>query len=288
MKTNILCIPCMINQVIKIGKELNKDEDSIEKVVFDTMRYISNISMDYSPPHITRNIYRMINIEFETEDPYGKIKEYYNKEMLKLEGDMQRIIDTAVDKFEAALKLAITGNIIDFGGNHHISKEDILNRIQEIENKNLDIDKSKELYNKLKKSKNLLYIGDNCGEIVFDKLFLKNIKKDFPELHIYYGVRGFPIINDITKKDAYDTGIDKYADIIDNGDAAPGTIIEFVSKDFRDKFYGADVIIAKGQGNYETLDNIDRKNVFMLFMAKCDVISKKINVKKMGLVCMEK
>lgn len=246
MKTNILCIPCMINQVIKIGKELNKDEDSIEKVVFDTMRYISNISMDYSPPHITRNIYRMINIEFETEDPYGKIKEYYNKEMLKLEGDMQRIIDTAVDKFEAALKLAITGNIIDFGGNHHISKEDILNRIQEIENKNLDIDKSKELYNKLKKSKNLLYIGDNCGEIVFDKLFLKNIKKDFPELHIYYGVRGFPIINDITKKDAYDTGIDKYADIIDNGDAAPGTIIKFVSKDFRDKFYGADVIIAKG------------------------------------------
>ncbi len=207
--------------------------------------------------------------------------------MLKIENELENIIENSNDKFLSAMKLAITGNIIDFGPKHEITKEMVLKKVYEAENASLVIDRSNELYNKLKESKKLLYIGDNCGEIVFDKVFINYMKKEFPLLEITFAVRGKPAINDITIDDAIETGIDKIVKIIDNGDDAPGTIIEDVKDEFREIFYNSDIIISKGQGNYETLNDIDRDDVFFLFMAKCDVIAGKLNVNKMSLVCTD-
>lgn len=143
------------------------------------------------------------------------------------------------------------------------------------------------MYEKLKKADTLLYLGDNCGEIVFDKVFIEYLKDIFPNLKIFYGVRGRPIINDGTLEDAEMVGMREVAKVLDNGDGAPGTVIEDVREEFRRLFYGADIVIAKGQGNYETLSGTDREEVYLLFMAKCGVVAKKIGVETMSLIRMK-
>lgn len=286
MKTVVECIPCLINQGIKISNFLNLDAVKKGEIVREIMSELQSKTLeDSTPPHLAKDIYKLIYSSVNNDDPYFEIKEYYNKELLKLEDDLRKLIYESEDSFHMALKLAITGNIIDFGTNHEITKNLIYEKIEEVEDKNLAIDNSKELYDKLKNSKQLMYLGDNCGEIVFDKLFIAYLKQEFPDLNIIFGVRGMPIINDITLKDAKDVGINLIASLIDNGDGAPGTIIDNTKKEFKDSFYKSDLIIAKGQGNFETLSNINREDVFFLLMAKCNVISTEIGVPLMSLIC---
>jgi len=151
----------------------------------------------------------------------------------------------------------------------------------------LVVDHSESLYQRLKTARSLMYLGDNCGEICLDKLFIKYIKKEFPNIKIYFGVRGQAIVNDVTLEDAQMVAMEEVAEVIENGDSSLGTVIERVSDEFREKFYNADVVIAKGQGNYESLSEIDRNNVFHLFMAKCNPVSNSLGVKTLSIVCVE-
>lgn len=160
-------------------------------------------------------------------------------------------------------------------------------KIVNIEELYLTIDDSKILYERLKSAKSIMYLGDNSGEICLDKLFIKYIKNEFPDINVYFGVRGKRIINDVSLEDAQIVGIHEVANVIENGDGSLGTVIERVSDEFREKFYDADVIIAKGQGNYESLSEIDKKNIFHLFMAKCENVSNSLGIKPMSIVCVE-
>jgi hypothetical protein len=119
-----------------------------------------------------------------------------------------------------------------------------------------------------------LYLADNAGEIVFDKIFVKNIKERYPGLTIYFAVRGEPVLNDATEQDAYFVGIEKYAEIINNGTCVPGTDLDIVSKQFKQVFKEADLIISKGMGNYETLCGC-KENIYYLMLCKCQVFQKK-------------
>jgi uncharacterized protein with ATP-grasp and redox domains len=240
-----------------------------------------------SPPHLAKKVYSIICKFARTDNPYREIKEYYNRELLGMEGRLKEIIAGSSDSFNAALKLAITGNIIDFGTEYQITKEFVLGKLDEVHKKELKIDDSIEMYEKLKKADTLFYLGDNCGEIVIDKIFIGHLKSIFPNLNITYGVRGKSIINDVTLEDAEMVKMEEVAEVLDNGDGAPGTVIEDVKDEFKSLFYRSDIVIAKGQGNYETLSGIDREDVYLLFMAKCDVVAKKISVEPMSLICME-
>lgn len=287
MKTTVECIPCLLNQGIKISKFINCEDMKLEEMLREVIGYLHRENYQMTPPHLAKNIYEIISKHTKIDDPYYSIKRYFNKELMKIEEDLDKIIEDSETKFDTAIKLAITGNIIDFGVGYDIDKKMILDRVKSIGNMLLTRNNAKELYDGLGSAKTLLYLGDNCGEIVFDKVFVKYIKKLFPQLKIKFGVRGGPIINDVTIEDAKEIGMDKFAEIINNGDRAPGTIMDNVSKEFKQSFYEADIIISKGQGNYETLNQIDRNNVYFLFISKCNVISEELGIDKMSLLCLK-
>ncbi|MFT5873250.1 MAG: hypothetical protein ACI8WT_002194 [Clostridium sp.] len=287
MKLDLNCITCNIKQVIKITELFEVDRNKKEEMMREVLEYLSNADYNKCNPEIIAGSWDIILKHIENANPYADIKQYYNMEVLKMTESIERLIENSDDKFNTALKIAIAGNLIDFSATHKFDLEMLLKKILNIDKINLAIDNSKELYERLKTAKSVLYLGDNCGEICLDKLFIKYVRNEFPNIKVYFGVRGKIIINDVTFDDALMVGMQEVAEVIENGDGSLGTVIERVSSKFKEKFYQADVIIAKGQGNYESLSEIDKNNIFHLFMAKCDPVANSLGVKSMSIVCVE-
>lgn len=253
----------------------------------DVLGYLQATNYKRCNPEVVKGTWDIITEHINNTNPYREIKSYYNRELMNIADNIRILINESDDKFNAALKIAITANLIDFAASHTFDEKMLLEKINTINEQNMPIDDSKKLYEKLKTAKTLLYLGDNCGEIVIDKIFIEYINVAFPNIKVYFGVRGKPIVNDVTIEDANMVQMQEAAEVISNGDGSLGTVIEKTSTVFRDVFYRADVIIAKGQGNYESLSEIDRSAVFFLFMAKCDAVASSLNVANLSIVCAE-
>ena len=278
MKINEKCLPCLINQVIKVANITNcSNRDDLYHQVFEQL---SKIDFNKSNPEIIGMIFELVKKHLNNEDPYQGIRQYYNNLFLQSYDDF----DKKINSFKTAIKYAIIGNIIDFSpiNNQEITKID--DWFDNIDNLSLTIDHVDKLINDIKKAKTILYLGDNCGEICLDKLLLKRIKQLNPSLKIYFGVRGKPVVNDSIESDAYEVGIDEYASIISNGDNSLGTILSRTTAQFNQIYQNCDFVIAKGQANFESLSE-ENKKIYFLLMVKCDVIAKYINVPEKSLVC---
>lgn len=278
MKINEKCLPCLINQVVKVANITNcSNRDDLYHQVFEQL---SKIDFNKSNPEIIGMIFELVKKHLNNEDPYQEIRQYYNNLFLQSYDDF----DKKINSFKTAIKYAIIGNIIDFSpiNNQEITKID--DWFDNIDNLSLTIDHVDKLINDIKKAKIILYLGDNCGEICLDKLLLKRIKQLNPSLKIYFGVRGKPVVNDSIESDAYEVGIDEYASIISNGDNSLGTILSRTSAQFNQIYQNCDFVIAKGQANFESLSE-ENKKIYFLLMVKCDVIAKYINVPEKSLVC---
>jgi uncharacterized protein with ATP-grasp and redox domains len=224
---------------------------------------------------VYKTIYRITNIE----DPFHEIKKNCTKYLLSIYEDLKEKIESTDDPLLTALRFAAIGNAIDFGANPTFNlKKEIYN----IHLKDFDRCDYETFKKDLKRARNILYIADNAGETVFDKLLIEKISKP-----IIYVVRKRPIINDATLEDAQDAGIDKVAEIISSGCDAPGTILRLCTKNFKKIFRDSDMIISKGQGNYETLSN-QRHPIFYLLKIKCSVIARDIGIKDGSLVLIKK
>ena len=267
MKTYIECVPCIINQAIHLSRDLTEDHKKQESFLREVLKNLSEVSYNHSPPHIAAHVYRLIRQTLNNPDPYKKVKDEYNQKAKKLYPSLKKKVKGSSDRFRTAVKLAIAGNVIDFGSSQNFQLDET---IKQVLNKKLAIDDITRLKNEINKASNILYLGDNAGETFFDRILIEK----FPKKEIYYGVRGTPVINDATEEDARFAGLDKIAQIISNGSDAPGTILDECSREFREIFNKADLIIAKGQGNYETLNEVKDKNIFFLFMVKCPVIAR--------------
>ena len=278
MKINEKCLPCLINQVIKVANITNcSNRDDLYHQVFEQL---SKIDFNKSNPEIIGMIFELVKKHLNNEDPYQEIRQYYNNLFLQSYDDF----DKKINSFKTAIKYAIIGNIIDFSpiNNQEITKID--DWFDNIDNLSLTIDHVDKLINDIKKAKIILYLGDNCGEICLDKLLLKRIKQLNPSLKIYFGVRGKPVVNDSIESDAYEVSIDEYASIISNGDNSLGTILSRTSAQFNQIYQNCDFVIAKGQANFESLSE-ENKKIYFLLMVKCGVIAKYINVPEKSLVC---
>lgn len=278
MKINEKCLPCLINQVIKVANITNcSNRDDLYHQVFEQL---SKIDFNKSNPEIIGMIFELVKKHLNNEDPYQEIRQYYNNLFLQSYDDF----DKKINSFKTAIKYAIIGNIIDFSpiNNQEITKID--DWFDNIDNLSLTIDHVDKLINDIKKAKIILYLGDNCGEICLDKLLLKRIKQLNPSLKIYFGVRGKSVVNDSIESDAYEVGIDEYASIISNGDNSLGTILSRTSAQFNQIYQNCDFVIAKGQANFESLSE-ENKKIYFLLMVKCGVIAKYINVPEKSLVC---
>lgn len=289
MEINERCLPCLINQVIKVANITNvKDKQGLYKKVF---QYLSTIDFHLTNPEIIGETFLMIKKQINNNDPYQKIRQYYNQLFLQHIDQFDQQIEKDQQPFHKAIQYAIIGNIIDFSpiNNQLVNdKTSIFDYFQKYsqEMNQFSIDHSKQLYNNIKNSHTLLYLGDNCGEICLDKLLMKQIKKINPHIQIYFGVRGENVVNDNIEEDAYFVGIDEYAQIISNGDYSLGTILKRTSQEFQNIYNKADIIIAKGQANYESLSE-EKRNIYFLLMIKCAVISEYIDAKQGSMICFK-
>lgn len=286
MKLDLNCITCNISQVNKVMDILSISESDKEKIMREVLKYLSQADYLKCNPEIIRGTWNIITKYSGNRDPYKDIKNFYNLEVLKLLPELQLIIDDSKDRLYVALKIAIEGNLIDFAAKHDFSIKTLKDRLISSGNTGLAVDHYSQLKEKLFRAKSLLYIGDNCGEICLDKLFIYYIKEEFPKINVTYVVRGSTVINDVTLYDSKLVAMEDVAEVIDNGDDSLGTVLTRVGEDFKSLYNSSDVIIAKGQGNFESLADEARDNLYHLFMAKCEPVAKLLNVDKMSILCI--
>ncbi len=270
MKTDFECIPCLIRQTLDTVRLTTDDPLIHEKAIREILSVISQMDFQRSPVAMGRSIQRLIQQITGVDDPYKQLKRKFNRLALDLYPMLKQRVNTAPDQFEAAARLALAGNMIDFGSGHTIRTSDVVATIETSLSAPINGD-IRLLKQAVDAADTLIYLGDNCGEIVFDRLFIEQL---LPK-KIIYVVRAAPIINDVTMADAMATGMTDRVGVIDSGSDAPGTLLEDCSTSFKKALKSSDLVIAKGQGNYETLSEID-KLVFFMLKAKCPVVARDI------------
>ena len=269
------CLPCSLNGALRAGRIATDDEKKI-KILLDEVKIIlSNIPSEITPPEIARLVYQKVSEVTGNYDPYKEIKSQSTKRALKLLPSLKEKIEKSNDKLLTAIRIAIAGNVIDFGVDRSFDIEQEIDEVIKKDFAILDYDKFK---NYLDINNEILYVGDNAGESVFDRILIEEMKKT-----VRYVVRGVPVINDATYEDAELAGIDKVATILSSGTDAPGTILKTCNPEFKNIFNNSKLIISKGQGNYEALSN-EKRPIFFLLIVKCHVLANDIGVNKGDII----
>lgn len=289
MKFDYECLHCYLKQVQKVSKILEIEDDIKESVVREVLKQLSEADYDKTNPEIMYDTWGIITKIVGDKNPYKSIKEFYNNEMMKIYNVLKDSLNSSPKQYrlQKAILLAIEGNLIDFGANHYFDGEAMTKSLIEGPKHNLAINHTDELCKRIKKAKKLLYIGDNCGEIVLDKLMISVIKDENPNIKITFSVRSDSILNDITVDDADQVGMKEVAEVIDSGSGESGAVLHKCSQSFMQCYNEADVIIAKGQGNYESLNESDNDKLFFLFIAKCQKVADYLNIDLMDRLCCE-
>lgn len=280
METYFDCIPCFIRQALDAARLATSNENIHEQVLRGVLKEASEMDLLKSPPVMAQRIHRMIRKLSGSSDPYKELKERYNRIALGLYPKLNQQVKNASNPLEMAVRLAIAGNIIDFGVNSRVDHFCLKDTIEHALSGQFFGDMEK-LFYAISRAEKILYLGDNAGEIVFDQILIEQL----PAYKVTFAVKGSPIINDATMADAEATGMTELVEVIDNGSDAPGTIITECSEVFRQRFADADLVIAKGQGNYETLTGVG-KNIFFILKAKCPVIARHIGCEVGSLVVL--
>lgn len=268
MQTCLDCIPCFVRQTLDASQKVTDDPAVHEQIMRDVLRWISDMDMSLSPPALAQRIHRRLRELTGVDDPYREEKDQHNQMALKLLPDLRKQVAAANDPLMTAAHLAIAGNIIDLGAKSGLDESEIHEALLHASEKPLegDLDSFRD---EVARSGTILYLTDNCGEIVFDTLLIEQLDPQ----RVTLAVRGFPVINDATREDAVTAGLDQMVPILGNGSDAPGTLIDECSEEFRHAFHSADLIISKGQGNFETLSDCG-ENIFFLLKVKCPVVAK--------------
>ncbi len=266
MRTSLECMPCFVRQTLD-ACSMSTDNTAVhEQILRDVLRWMSEMNMNDPPPVLARRIHNRLRELTGVVDPYARHKSDHNKMALALLPSLRGQIEQSPDPLMCAAHLAIAGNIIDLGVKHGLQESEVQEAIQHAVE--IPLEGDTELFrSELAAAKSILYLADNAGEIVFDRLLIEHLGPD----RVTVAVRGKPIINDATLQDAHEAGLAEIVDVIDNGDDVPGTWLETCSENFRRHFYSADLIISKGQGNFETL-NERTENIFFLFKVKCPAV----------------
>jgi len=287
MHVSIECYPCLLNQVLTTVELCNLEEFQKKKVMNYALSVLAERSDTVYPQEIVVavNEYLVRNFDFDPEkfDPYESIKQRSRQTALKFFSSLEKRILEAGKPLEFAIKCAALGNIIDYGAKAHgsLDVETELKRLDDLDFSIYDIDPFLERF---KRCRRILYLGDNVGEDVFDKALIKEMKRHHPAVDIYFAARERPVINDVTIDDAKAIGMDTVARVISSGSVYPGTIMPETSQEFQELFSGADMIISKGQGNFETLVDTAHPALFFLLRAKCGKVAQALGVSEGSMI----
>jgi damage-control phosphatase, subfamily I len=275
MKITFDCIPCLIGHAIHVAKMVSDDDLVRHEIIKKTLADSVNLDLSLTPPEQARLIHQMIKTASGVNDPYQEAKDLSTEFALKLMPNVREKIKNSKNKFETIVRLVIAGNIIDYGAIRDFDLDTARKRIFEVFDMPIDLDAVKLLEKSMDKAKKIFYMADNCGEAVFDRLLIERYSDK-----ITLGVRGEPILNDITPREIKASELD-IVPYVHTGDMTPGVSMRHSSKEFLDEMRSADLVIAKGQGNYETLNEYD-KPIFFLLRIKCQIIADLIGNTNLG------
>lgn len=275
MRIHLECMSCFVRQTLESVRMASEDPGVHERVLRKVLRELSEIDMRRTPPEMARQIHRLIREETGCPDPYDEVKRRFNRYALSVLPDLERRVREADDPLEMAVLVAIAGNVIDFGVHGHIDEDHVRDEVDQVAKAPLNGD-IEELRTALSAAKTVLYLTDNAGEIVFDRLLMQEIRRLGNAPRITACVKGHPVLNDATLEDAREARLSELATVIDNGLDVPGTVVAESAPALQEAFREADVVLAKGQGNFETLNESARR-IFFLFKAKCPLVARLAN-----------
>ena len=274
------CAECLYDK----QQHLTDNEEYLKEI----KAIIDNRGENDTSPYLVYLFGQVHEKYFGKRASYKDVKKKYNDLVLSLEDDIRRKIEESDNPLETALAYARVGNYIDFGAMNSVDEDTFLSLVGDVEVHDRDKDTIESFVKQLGEAKTFLLITDNCGEIVLDKLFIEQLKKRFPKLDVSILVRGGEVLNDATVQDAEYVGIDRLARVISNGNPVAGTVYDMLSDEAKDVLDHSDVILAKGQGNYESLCK-QGKHIFYSFLCKCELFTNRFQVPKLtGIFTEEK
>jgi uncharacterized protein with ATP-grasp and redox domains len=282
VKAHIECIPCLLRQALEATKMSTTDEIVREKSLREVTIYLSNEQWTKILPELGTKVHRIVKRVTGNVDPYNQLKEKYNYMALELYPKLKTIVENSEDPLLTAAKVAIAGNVIDFGPKVTINLEKEVKNVLYNELAINDIDQLKE---SLFKSRKVLYLADNAGETVFDRILVEELLKQ--NVEVTYAVKDAPILNDATFRDAEIAGITKMAKVMSIGTDCTGVLFKECSKEFLKEIENSNLVISKGQGNYESLNDVKNKKIFFLLKIKCPIIAENIGAKTSSIVLMK-
>ena len=280
MRTYLDCIPCFFRQALDAARISGAGTIIQRRVLHEVAKKLPEFSLRAMPPEIALKVYGIVGRITHHNDPYQKIRKQSNRLALMMYPELRSRVSASEDRLIKAVEMAIAGNIIDYGVKNSLNIKEELKKILLTEKhvfgkgNNVFIHYH-DFERMVRKAKNILYLADNAGETVFDRILIEEIKKRDAYKKIIYVVKEAPIINDALIGDAYQCGIDKIATVVSSGSSAPGTILSLCSREFLKMYRAADMIISKGQGNFEALSE-EKKPIFFMLRAKCPVVAKDI------------
>ena len=281
MRLSLDCIPCFQRQALQAMRFVTKDEVLHEEALRAVMRELLSLRWEATPPELARRVHRLVRRYSGSADPYLEVKRQSNLQAMGIYPEAKKLVRQSTDPLETAVRLSIAGNVMDFGAS---SSFDLEATIGDVLHREFAINDLERLRGELGDAKSILYFLDNAGEAVFDRLLMETILELHPVEQVDFVVKGGPVLNDVTEEDAREAGLDTLGRVrflkITNGD--PGTGPSRRSREVRGWILGHDLVISKGQGNYEEMSEIG--GIFFLLMAKCPLIARDLNVQIRDIV----
>jgi len=273
MKTSLECISCFVRQATEAASFCVPEESRRTEILRIILEEIARSDWNCTSPKMGQLIHRLIRRETSVVDPYADMKRSMNQLALELLPSLRQEARLADDPRATMVRLAIAGNLLDAGAKSGLTMESCRSTISRMCRGECLQGGADRLFDSAAKARRILYLADNAGEIVFDRALIELL----PMEKLTVAVRGFPVINDATLEDALVAGLPTLVSVLSNGSDAPGTLLEDCSSEFRQLFEQSDMVISKGQGNYESLSETD-KHIFYLLQVKCDCVARHLGV----------
>ncbi|MBR6917185.1 MAG: DUF89 family protein [Clostridia bacterium] len=273
------CVSCLVGRQLRL---IDKFDDEVKKAEYmkEVLRIIASVAPGETAPVVVERLDARHMEYFGENRNFDEAKKKYNDFLLAREDELERVAASSDDRLLTALKLARIGNYIDFGALASVEEDTLVDLIRKAPEDEVDEKTYERFRGDLDSAEKMIYITDNCGEVVFDKILIRAIREEYPALDLKVMVRGRPVLNDVTREDAGYVGIDKLCPVIDNGCGIAGAYFPALSDEAKAALLGADLILAKGQGNFETMFGCGL-NVYYAFLCKCEWFERRFEMKRL-------
>ncbi len=282
MNIDPACVECIINQSKRVADAIHADDKLTKQIVQAVEEMAPGFSFDQSPPEVAAAVYEKMSQIAGKRDLYDEVKKLSTDKAHAFIPHLEEKIKDSSEPLLTATKVAVAGNVIDLAAEYAF---DLNEELDKIFHTNFAVNDFDKLQERLSQASTLLYIADNAGEHIFDKIYIKTILSLYPGLKVYYMTRGNAIINDVTYEEAKEAGFEKICTLINSGVNTPGFVYDRANDEAQRLFDSSDLILTKGMGNYECLNDSNRKDLFFLLKVKCNVVANSLGKDVGDIIC---